>query len=69
MKNIDSIKDEPIINQIYKNDIYKLSEIEQFIKYVNIIRSLCIELVNSQIIIENVQKKYYWLPTINLNLS
>lgn len=67
IKNIDAIKDENIIKQIYSNDIYKLSEIDQFIKYLNIIRALCNELVNCQINIENVQKKYYWLPIINEN--
>ncbi len=69
IKNIKIIHDEPIINKISNGNIYKFSEQEQFIKFLNIIRAMLRELYNAQLIIHMAQEKYYWLPLININGS
>lgn len=60
--SVDSIKDEPLIKQMTGENIYKTGVAFQFNKYFNIIRAICVELVNAQITIRRIQSKYYWLP-------
>lgn len=54
-------KDITIVQNINK-DTYKLSEQLQFIQFFNIIKAMMVELINSQKVIAEAQKKYYYLP-------
>lgn len=60
--SVPSVRNEKIIQQMASGDIYKLGDQLQFIKYFNIIKAMCLKLVNAQLKIQLVQSKYYWLP-------
>lgn len=62
IKNVSSIKNEQIVKDISSGDLYKLTEKQEFVKYLNIIRETISILVEAQQSIEEVQSKYYWLP-------
>jgi hypothetical protein len=59
--SIPAVQDEALIKQMTSN-VYKLSEQQQFAKYINIIRAMCKKLVEAQLVIQRVQSLYYWLP-------
>lgn len=67
IKSIPAVQNEAIINRINSGDVYQLSEQTQFVKFINIIRSMMKKLVEAQLIISNIQSKYYWLPIPALN--
>lgn len=60
--SVPAVKDEKIIQQMASGDIYKLGEQLQFLKYFNIIKAMCVKLVEAQKKIQIVQSRYYWLP-------
>jgi len=60
--SVPSVQDEPLIKQMAANDPYKLGDQLQFIKYFDIIRTMCAKLVDAQLKIQRIQSKYYWLP-------
>lgn len=62
IKSIPAIQNESIINKISSGDVYKLSEQTQFVKFINIIKSMMVKLIEAQLVIYDVQSKYYWVP-------
>lgn len=61
--NAPSVKDENLIQQMTSNNsIYKLSEQQQFIKYLHVIGAMVVELVKAQKKIQEAQSLYYWAP-------
>lgn len=63
ISKIEAIKDEQLLKDVVAGKIYNLSEQQQFVKYLNIIRAMMNILVKSLIDIKKAQSKYYWLPT------
>lgn len=64
IKNDPSISDNNLVKTILTDD-YKLTEQQQFLKFINMMKAMLIELVKAQKAIDEVQKKYYWLPIPN----
>lgn len=62
IKRIPAIQDEKLVQDVSSGKVYKLTEQQQFIKYLNIIRAMMVALVQAQISINIVQSRYYWLP-------
>lgn len=62
IKNIPSIQDQNIINQISTGDVYKLSEKSKFVQFLNIIQEMMTKLVDSIRLIHKAQGLYYWVP-------
>ncbi len=60
--SVPAVKNEQIIQQMASGDVYKLGDQIQFLKYFNIIRAMATKLVESQLKIQKIQSKYYWLP-------
>jgi hypothetical protein len=67
IKSIPAIKDENIVNQISSGDVYKLTEQQQFVKFLNIIRAMASKLVESQLALNQAQSRYYFLPIPSKN--
>lgn len=65
IKSIPDITDIGIVNNA--NNIYKLGDQQQFVKFLNIIRAMIKKLVEAQNIISNAQDNYYWVPIPALN--
>jgi hypothetical protein len=59
-----SITDKELIKKIETKDLYGLGEQSQFLNFFNIITSMVRKLVEAQRYIQNIQSKYYWLPSI-----
>lgn len=62
IKNISAIKDEKIVQDVTSGQVYGLSEKQQFVKYLNIIRAMISELYAAKKTIRYAQSQYYWLP-------
>lgn len=60
--SVTSVRDEPLIQQMARGDVYKLGDQVQFVKYFDIIRAMCAKLIDAQKKIQQIQSKYYWLP-------
>lgn len=61
--NTALVKDEDIIKQMTSNNsIYKLSEQQQFSKYLHIIGAMAVKLVEAQKKMQEAQSIYYWVP-------
>lgn len=58
---IPAVQDNELIKQM-TSDVYQQGDQQKFIKYVNIITTMCEKLVDAQLIIQRVQSLYYWLP-------
>jgi hypothetical protein len=62
IQSVPAVRDENLIKQMASGNVYKLGDQIQFIKYFNIIRTMCSKLVEAQKKIQQVQSRYYWLP-------
>lgn len=60
IQNDPSITDSKLVKTITTG--YKLTEQQQFLEYINIMKSMLAELIQAQKAIDKVQKNYYWLP-------
>lgn len=67
VKNVIQFTGQSIISQISSGDPYKISDQMQFVKFLNIIGTMMKKIVESQLIINDVQSKYYWLPIPAIN--
>jgi hypothetical protein len=63
VKQLDSIKDEKLLKQVFSDDIYSLKNL-QFIKFLDMIIAILNELVELQFKMSKVQSEYYYLPNI-----
>lgn len=63
IQSVPAVRDEKLIKQMAAGDAYKLGDQIQFVKYFDIIRAMCSKLVEAQKKIQQVQSKYYWLPS------
>lgn len=64
--NVPSVRDDQLLKQMI-DDVFKLSEVAQFEKFLNIIRAMLLKLVAAQSTIQIAQSKYYWLPIPDAN--
>lgn len=62
IKNKTSILDEKLLNQISSNNLYKFSEIQQYLQTLNIIYAMIETLSLASKSIDQYQSLYYWLP-------
>jgi len=60
IQNDPSISDNSLVQAILTD--YKLTEQQQFLEFINMMKAMLVELVKAQKAIDEVQKKYYWLP-------
>jgi hypothetical protein len=60
IKNVPAITDEDIISKAA--DVYKLTDQNQFVKFLNIIRAMVKKLIEAQNTIQAAITEYYWLP-------
>jgi hypothetical protein len=65
INSIPNINDIGIINNA--NNLYKLGDQTQFLKFLNIIRAMIKKLVEAQDVIKLTQGKYYWVPIPSKN--
>lgn len=65
VKQLDSIKDEALLKQIFSGDIYNLKNL-QFIKFLDMIVALTAELVNLQFKVSKIQSEYYYVPEVSV---
>lgn len=62
IKQFTSIKDESLVKEISSGQLYGIDEKKQFEKYLNIIKSMMVKLVEAQNKILEAQRSYYYLP-------
>lgn len=65
LKSIDSIQDFSIIQDIYKNNVFRLDEQNAFKNFFFIANSLMVEIVKAQHDIQSAQSLYSWIPIPN----
>jgi len=62
LQSVDVIKDDELIKKVAANNVFKNTQVEQFVKYLNIFRAMFKKLVAAQEVIRQVQSNYYWVP-------
>jgi len=61
-QSLNSIKDDSLIKKVSENNVFKNSQLEQFIKYFDIFRAMFKKLTLAQKEITRIQSNYYWIP-------
>ncbi len=64
IKALPELTDQTIVQRVGNRDVYSVNEQNQFIHFVNLIRSLLKQLVKEQDIVRKAQNDYYWLPVV-----